>query len=344
MLSPRNAIHLALAAAGGAFCLLLRPPVEADGGGRLYASVLGLLSLLLGIVPGLLLLWRFPGRRYWIVWGAASIAALAALGLSLATYYDVRASYSVDHEGTRLVVGDVGDLTDLGRLHREVKPQATAEELVRLAAGQPHLVWKPEALHGHARVIERYYFLSCALAGAAAIGLVGAWRSRSRADAEAPAAARTAAEAPATTAAPVRRFRVALSFPGEVRRRAEAIATAMEPALGRDRIFYDRWYAAELARPDMDLHLQGIYRNDSDLLVVLLCAEYHRKEWCGLEWRVVRELVKTRASDRIMFLRLDSAPLEGLLSIDGYLDVVDMDDDEVAAAILSRASSAIPGA
>ena len=76
----------------------------------------------------------------------------------------------------------------------------------------------------------------------------------------------------------------------------------------------------------------------------MLCADYQRKEWCGLEWRVVRDLIKARESERIMFLRLDTVPIEGLLSIDGYLDIVEMDDADVAAAVLSRTAVADPSA
>ena len=53
----------------------------------------------------------------------------------------------------------------------------------------------------------------------------------------------------------------------------------------------------------------------------MLCAEDQAKDWCGLEWRVVREVIKHREADRIMLLRLDDAPISGLLLIDGYLDI-----------------------
>ncbi len=147
---------------------------------------------------------------------------------------------------------------------------------------------------------------------------------------------RPSAPAPAEAS---RRFQVALSFPGEVRDRVEAIAEELASGLGRERVFYDRWYGAELARPDMDLHLQSIYKSQAELLVVVLCADYERKEWCGLEWRVVREMIKVKASSRIMYLRLDDAPIEGFLSIDGYLDIAAMSDDAVADAIMTRARS-----
>ena len=41
---------------------------------------------------------------------------------------------------------------------------------------------------------------------------------------------------------------------------------------------------------------------DTNLIVVVLCADYQQKEWCHLEWRAIRDLIKKR-HDRIMFLR-----------------------------------------
>ena len=37
-----------------------------------------------------------------------------------------------------------------------------------------------------------------------------------------------------------------------------------------------------------------------------------------------------------MLLRLDNAPISGLLSIDGYLDIAALSDEQVANLILSR--------
>jgi len=41
-----------------------------------------------------------------------------------------------------------------------------------------------------------------------------------------------------------RRFRVALSYPGEHRPRVENIATILAAHFGHDQILYDRWHAA----------------------------------------------------------------------------------------------------
>jgi tetratricopeptide (TPR) repeat protein len=133
-----------------------------------------------------------------------------------------------------------------------------------------------------------------------------------------------------------RRFRVALSFPGEHRSRVENIATALADHLGRQHVLYDRWYAAEFNRPNLDDYLSQLYHDDSDLIAVFLCQAYKEKEWCGLEGRVCRDLLKRKQDHRLMFFRLDDTEIPGLLSIDSYQDMRTMSDAEVASAILQR--------
>lgn len=129
-------------------------------------------------------------------------------------------------------------------------------------------------------------------------------------------------------------FLVAFSFPGEARHRIGGIATLLEERLGPGSVFYDEWYKAELARPNLDLHLQGVYAR-AKLVVVCLCAEYERKEWCGLEWRAIRDLIKRR-QDKVMFLRSDDAPVAGAFSIDGYLDLRTHNDNNLVGLICQR--------
>jgi hypothetical protein len=132
------------------------------------------------------------------------------------------------------------------------------------------------------------------------------------------------------------RFKVAVSFPGEKRRYVSRVVDALRTPLGKNSIFYDFDYQAQLARPNVDTLLQKIYRDQSDLIVVFLCAEYEKKEWCGLEWRAVRDLIKAKQDDRVMLVRFDDAPIDGLLSIDGYIDGTTYSTKQVADFILKR--------
>jgi hypothetical protein len=133
-----------------------------------------------------------------------------------------------------------------------------------------------------------------------------------------------------------KRFRVALSFPGEHREFLAEVANGLARDLGQERVFYDKYYEAELARPDLDTYLQKIYHDDSDLIAVFLCAEYEKKDWCGLEWRAIRDLIKKRNSSAIMPFRFDNTSIPGLFSIDGYVEIGQRLRDDVASLILQR--------
>ncbi|MEM9388679.1 MAG: TIR domain-containing protein [Pseudomonadota bacterium] len=137
------------------------------------------------------------------------------------------------------------------------------------------------------------------------------------------------------TSTSVRRFAVALSFPSEHRTVVADVAQGLVAELGRDRVFYDEFYEAELARPNLDTYLQDIYRNDADLVVVFLCADYEHKQWCRLEWRAVRDLI-TRRDDDVMPIRLDDCDVSGVLSLDGFLDARGRTASEISTSILVR--------
>ena len=131
-------------------------------------------------------------------------------------------------------------------------------------------------------------------------------------------------------------YQIALSFAGEQRPLVAAVAERLAAALGRDQVFYDRFHEAELARPDLDLYLQQLYHERSRLVVVFLGADYQRKEWCGLEWRSVRDLIKSKRSEQIMLVRVDDGALPGVFGIDGWVEARGRDPGELADLILER--------
>jgi len=106
--------------------------------------------------------------------------------------------------------------------------------------------------------------------------------------------------------------------------------------VGKGKVFYDKFYEAELARPNLDVYLQSIYHDKSKLVVLFLCQDYEKKEWCGLEWRAIRDLIKKRNDESIMPLRLDNADISGLFSIDGYIDISNRTTKEIVDLICSR--------
>lgn len=132
------------------------------------------------------------------------------------------------------------------------------------------------------------------------------------------------------------RFKVALSFPGEHRDYVAAVAEELKKRLGRGTVFYDKDFTAQLARPNLDTLLQRIYLSNSDLVVVFLCKDYERKEWCGLEWRAIRQIIKNKNDHAIMFMRFDAADVSGSMSIDGYVDLKENSPLQAARMVVER--------
>ncbi len=115
-------------------------------------------------------------------------------------------------------------------------------------------------------------------------------------------------------------FDVAFSFPGEHREYVEAVFHALCKKLPAEQIFYDNHYKPFLAMTSSDTVLQDIYRNRAKLNVVFLCEAYQEKDWCGLEARAIREMIKKKLHNKIMPIRIDDGHVDGFFETDGYID------------------------
>lgn len=131
-----------------------------------------------------------------------------------------------------------------------------------------------------------------------------------------------------------KKFKVALSCPGEKRQFVDSVAAGLQQRLGD--VFYYPYYVAELAQPDLDVLLQRVYRDSSELIVVFLCQEYGCKDWTVLEWRVLRDLIKKRQGGSLMLMRFDDSDIPGFFSIDGYVDMRQQTPEEVVEIICER--------
>ncbi len=143
-----------------------------------------------------------------------------------------------------------------------------------------------------------------------------------------------------------RRFEVGLSFPGEVRDFVGAVAGRLSETYTQERVLYDKYHEAELARPDLDVYLPLLYKQDSELIVIFLCQDYQQKRWCKLEWRYIKELIATADAARIMFLSfgpLGDLSSIGILSGDGYADIGSRTADQIADLILQRSRQMMSG-
>jgi replicative DNA helicase len=135
------------------------------------------------------------------------------------------------------------------------------------------------------------------------------------------------------------RFAVGFSYAGENHALVAPLAEELARCCGLQRVLFDRFHEAELARPDLDVYLPRLYRDETELIVVLLSPDYPNKRWCGLEWRWIRQLIVTHAQERIMLLRAgDPGDLSelGILAGDGFLDVSSRAAADISSRILER--------
>lgn len=131
-------------------------------------------------------------------------------------------------------------------------------------------------------------------------------------------------------------FDVSLSFPGDVRDYVELVAKHLERQIGTNSYFYDNNYKAQLARPSLDVLLQEIYRDRSNLIVVFIGEKYQEKKWCGVEFRAIKDVLFDKHHERIMYIRMDDGKVDGVFNTDGYIDATKYRPEEIANFIVER--------
>jgi len=144
---------------------------------------------------------------------------------------------------------------------------------------------------------------------------------------------------PAFFGPPAKRFAVALSFPGVLRGFVESIVEQLAAHLGRERILYDKYLKAELARPNLDAYLSALYREQSELIVVFLASEYSAQDRSRAGWEQVRALLASDNADRVLAFGYGGSGILsdlGLPSSLGYIDLRDHTPQTVAQLIFER--------
>jgi hypothetical protein len=133
-----------------------------------------------------------------------------------------------------------------------------------------------------------------------------------------------------------KRFRIAFSFSGEKRAFVAEVAAILAKRFGQDHILYDVYHEAEFARSNLAFHLPALYHDETDLVVAVLCRDYKRKEWCGLEWGAIYGIIKKREVDEVMLCRFDRVEGEGLFGLAGFIDLDERTPAQLATLISQR--------
>jgi hypothetical protein len=69
---------------------------------------------------------------------------------------------------------------------------------------------------------------------------------------------------------------------------------------------------------------------------VFLGEDYQRKDWCGIEFRAINAIIMERDHKKIMFVRMDDSPVEGIFKTDGYMDGGKFSPQDIAHFIHER--------
>jgi hypothetical protein len=133
-----------------------------------------------------------------------------------------------------------------------------------------------------------------------------------------------------------KRFRVAFSFAGEKRDFVAQVAALLASRFGEKAILYDKYHEAEFARRDLGIYLPDLYHDQSDLVIVVVCPDYDEKEWTGLEWTAIHDLLKERKDDDVMLCRFEHAEVRGLYSTAGFVELDSKTPEQTATLILER--------
>ena len=133
-----------------------------------------------------------------------------------------------------------------------------------------------------------------------------------------------------------KRFRIAFSYAGEKRDFVEKVAAILASEFGKKAILYDKFHEAEFARRDLGIYLPELYHKQSDLVVIVVSPSYDEKQWTGLEWTAIHDLLSLRKDDEVMLCRFDHATVPGLYSTAGFVELDGRSPDEITKLILER--------
>ncbi len=133
-----------------------------------------------------------------------------------------------------------------------------------------------------------------------------------------------------------KRFRIAFSFAGEKRDFVAKVTDLLAPEFGKKKILYDKFHEAEFARRDLGIYLPELYHKESDLVIVVVCPDYDLKQWTGLEWTAIHDLLSKRKDDEIMLCRFNHATVTGIYSTAGFVELDHKTPEQTVELILER--------
>ena len=132
-------------------------------------------------------------------------------------------------------------------------------------------------------------------------------------------------------------YEVALSFAGENRAFAEAVARGLKEA--GVNVFYDDFYAEELWGEDLSVKLRNVYHGSSQFCIMVISKHYINKMWPSHErQQAIERMIKEQGRTYILPVRLDgfNGDVPGMSGTISYLAVKSNEHKVVVDAFLRK--------
>jgi len=129
-------------------------------------------------------------------------------------------------------------------------------------------------------------------------------------------------------------YDVALSFAGEDRMHAEALAAALFRR--RVNVFYDKYEKSTLWGKDLYTHLSDLYQHKARYCVMFFSQYYVAKAWTKHELKAAQARALNENNEYILPIRLDNTDIPGILQTTAYLNWHEETLESVAEAILEK--------
>lgn len=129
-------------------------------------------------------------------------------------------------------------------------------------------------------------------------------------------------------------YDVALSFAGEDRNYAEALAEAL--VRHGIEVFYDKYEKNTLWGKDLYTYLSDLYQHKARFCVMFLSQHYAAKLWTNHERQAAQARAFREHEEYILPIRLDNTQIPGLLPTIGYLSWSEETPESIADAILEK--------
>jgi hypothetical protein len=135
-------------------------------------------------------------------------------------------------------------------------------------------------------------------------------------------------------------YDIALSFAGEDRTYAEALAKALKTR--NIRIFYDEYEEANLWGKDLYTYLSNLYQNEARFCVMFLSQYYAKKLWTNHERSAAQARAFREKQEYILPIRLDNTEIPEIPSTVGYLEWSKKTPDSIANIIVRKLEQKTP--